>query len=283
VVVETGGTTGRPKTTLYTEGELNAFFVEPFAEIARASGFPEGVGWLFAGPTGPHVIGRAARENARSLGSPDPFTIDFDPRWAKKLVPGSLGQRRYLDHVIAQCLRVIEQQEVGVLFTTPVVLLELADRLEREVRERIEGIFYGGMSITPDDYRQLIKGFPKAVHLSGFGNTLFGLALQQKPSTDGHFDYYYPGVRVLPRLVKRGDGGAPSAARLEHEVSDGETGQVVLTRLDESFLILNLFERDEAERLTPPIGGERFPLVTAGLRDPRPLSESTQPAATGFY
>ena len=56
----------------------------------------------------------------------DPFSVDFDPRWAKKLADGSLARRRYLDHVTAQALDVLEREEVGVLFTTPPALAALA-------------------------------------------------------------------------------------------------------------------------------------------------------------
>lgn len=284
VVVETGGSTGRPKTTVYLEHELRSVFVDPFTAVARANGFPEGGSWLFAGPTGPHVIGRAARENARALGAADPFTIDFDPRWAKKLVPGSLGQRRYLEHVVEQCLRLLRRQQIDVLFATPRVLLELAERLERPSREGVRGVFYGGMAVAPDDYRRLRdEAFPRAIHLAGYGNTLFGLALQERPAEGGDFDYYYPGARLAVRFVERGDRGAPSPERLERRVAEGETGQLVLSRLDESFLVVNLFERDEAERLPAPPAGGPFPRATPGIRNPRPLSRSARPAAAGFY
>lgn len=256
--------------------------------MARLHGFPQGARWLFAGPTGPHVIGRAARENARALGSAEPFAIDFDPRWAKRLAEGSMARRRYLAHVVEQALRVVRTQDVEVLFSTPVVLLELARKLEPERRDRIGGIFYGGLPIDPEDSRRLREAFPRAVHLAGFGNTLLGLALELSPSTDGRREYFYPGARLVVRVVEPDDG--------EREVAGGKRGRVAASRLDESFLIVNLFERDEATRLPIPSEPTPWPVVNPGLGDPGPLTtsihggehgkagrESHAVAAAGFY
>lgn len=271
VVVETGGTLGAPVTTLYLKHELRRIFADPFTAVAEASGFPRGARWLFAGPTGPHVIGRAARENARALGSAEPFTLDFDPRWAKRLAPGSMGRQRYLEHVCEQALRILRTQEIGVLFSTPVMLRALAEELDAERREAVRGVFYGGLAIEPEDAEHLRRAFPRAVHLAGFGNTLLGLALELSPSADGRRRYFYPGSRVHLRLVERGDGSGAPDERLERQVAVGERGQLVASRLDESFLLINLFERDEATRLPPPGAGAPWPVVNPGLGDPGPL------------
>lgn len=279
VVAETGGTLGRPTITLWLRRELAAAFVDPFTAVATACRFPVGAGWLFVGPTGPHVIGRAMRGNARALGSAEPFTVDFDPRWAKKLPAGSLAARRYLDHVVEQALAILEVQEVGVLFSTPPVLLALAAALPAARRERIGGVFYAGMALEPEAAAELLGSFPRAVHLAGYGNSLVGLALELAPSTDGHHDYFYPLGRVALRLVPRGD--EPAAERLAREVAPGEVGQVVVSRLDDSFFLPNLFERDEAVRLPVPAKAP-WPVLSPGLRDPTPLSTG-RPVAQGLY
>lgn len=285
VVAETGGTLGRPKTTLWLEDELLRAFVDPFTAVARHHGFPEGAGWLFVGPTGPHVIGRAARENARALGAAEPFLVDFDPRWAKKLPAGSLAARRYLRHVVEQALAILAVQDVSVLFTTPSVLQALAEELSAARRAAIRGVFYGGQPLERDAYFRLREAFPEAVHLAGYGNSLVGLALQAAPAEDaedGLCRYWYPGRRVIVRVVERGDGTVPAAERLHREVEPGATGQVVVSRLDPSFLLVNLFERDEAERLEVPAGPTPFPIHTPGLGDPRPLT-TMRPVAAGLY
>lgn len=288
VVVETGGTLGTPKTTLYLEHELRAVFADPFTAVAEANGFPRGARWLFVGPGGPHVIGRAARENARALGSAEPFTLDFDPRWAKRLAPGSMARRRYLDHVCRQALRIVRTQGIEVLFSTPVMLLALSEELEEEHRLAIRGVFYGGLPLEPQDSARLLEAFPRAIHLAGYGNTLVGLALELRPSRDGRRCYFYPGSRLHVRLVERGAGARPARERLERarlerdrlerEVAVGERGQVVASRLDESFLVVNLFERDEATRLPAPATGAPWPVVNPGIGDPGPLSAPPTPA-----
>ena len=108
IVAETGGTLGRPKFAVHRNDEFQAAFVRPFVAAARRAGFPRGENWLYVGPTGPHIIGKAARACAKAMDSPDPFAIDFDPRWAKKLPDGSFARERYLDHLESQALQVLD-------------------------------------------------------------------------------------------------------------------------------------------------------------------------------
>ena len=85
LIAETAGTFARPKFAVHRDDEFLTAFVTPFLKAAEAVAFPTNTHWLFVGPTGPHIIGRAARHCARASGSADVFTVDFDPRWAKKL------------------------------------------------------------------------------------------------------------------------------------------------------------------------------------------------------
>src|SRR5439155_9658731 len=101
VVGETAGTSGAPTATAYREDEFQEAFVTPFLRVAEATGFPQGEPWLWVGPSGPHIIGKVVRELARQTGSMDPFSVDFDPRWAKRLAEGGLARQRYLDHATA--------------------------------------------------------------------------------------------------------------------------------------------------------------------------------------
>src|SRR5690242_5677349 len=70
VVGETGGTGGPPCATAYRDDEFHAAFVAPFLKVAAATGFPRGEPWLWLGPSGPHLIGKAVRELARPRGWP---------------------------------------------------------------------------------------------------------------------------------------------------------------------------------------------------------------------
>ena len=69
IIGQTGGTLGRPAWTAYLETEFHQAFVDPFLAAAEHLGFPAGGSWLYAGPSGPHIIARAADAIARSSGA----------------------------------------------------------------------------------------------------------------------------------------------------------------------------------------------------------------------
>lgn len=255
ILSETGGTTGAPARTVFLPDEFTAAFVTPFVRAARRLGFPTGQSWLYLGPTGPHVIGKGARACARALGSPEPFTVDLDPRWVRRLPPGSLARRRYTEHVIAQALDVLASQEVGVLFATPPLLAALGERLDARRRERITGVHLGGMAADPGFWRRLGEAwFPKAVALSGYGNSLAGVCPQIAPTGPDGPEYFAHGERLVLDVV--GDDAAPR-------------GRVRFHRIDRAALLPNVVERDEAG-LVRDASATRDGFHATGLRDPRP-------------
>ncbi len=202
VIGETAGTSGAPLMTAYRDDEFQAAFIEPFLRVAEATGFPKGEPWLWVGPSGPHIIGKVVRELARQTGSMDPFSVDFDPRWAKKLAEGSLARRRYLDHVASQALEVLRREEVGVLFITPPALAALTERLSDREREAIHGIHYGGMSLTAETVNEFRAAYPHAVHLAGYGNTLFGVVMEVADAPRRNIDYFPLGERIQFHMVE---------------------------------------------------------------------------------
>lgn len=280
LIGETAGTLGQPKYAAHRLDEFHAAFVEPFVVAARRVGFPRELNWLFIGPSGPHIIGKAARACAQALASPDPFTIDLDPRWAKKLLPGTFVWRRYLDHVQDQALAIINAQRIGILFSTPIVLESLGPRISDAQRQTIRGIHLGGLSVTAAQRQSFRRHFPHAVLLSGYGNTLFGMMPELAWSDETGFSYYPLGCRLLPRVIPA-DSADPE--RLGHDVSYGQRGQVVLSRLDETQLIVNLIERDTAVRLRPPPAAASEGFVLDGLGDPQPIVNQLVKPAVGLY
>jgi thienamycin biosynthesis protein ThnN len=283
VVGETAGTSGGPCATAYRDDEFQAAFVTPFLRVARATGFPYQVPWLWVGPSGPHIIGKVVRELARQTGSMDSFSVDFDPRWAKRLAEGSLARQRYLDHVVAQALDVLRREEIGVLFITPPALAALSTRLTEPQRLGIRGIHYGGMSLTPETVNEFRGVFPNAVHLAGYGNTLFGVIME---ATDGHrlaMDYFPQGDRLRMQLVHWPDqtDGTPvwPLALCKH----GESGRVLLHRLDESCLLVNVVERDQAERIPPSSAALELGCKDDGLRNPQTPALLAGRLQTGLY
>jgi hypothetical protein len=248
--------------------------------VAEATGFPRALPWLWVGPSGPHVIGKAVRELARQTGSMDPFSVDFDPRWAKRLADGSFGRQRYLDHVTDQALDVLEREEVGVLFTTPPALDALARRMSDRQREAIRGVHYGGLSIPAETVNRFREVFPHAVHLAGYGNTLFGVVMEVADTQRLALDYYPPGDRLRFRVV---DAAGSSDSWPPAPVERGQRGRVVFDRLDESCLLVGVRERDEAERIAPSDEALALGCDADGLRDPAPPAALAGGLRLGLY
>ncbi len=249
LLAETGGATGAPKRTLFSQSEFTEGFVNPFVRAAELADFPRGGAWLWLGPSGPHIIGQAAAACASALGSSQPFSVDFDPRWFRKLPPDSLGRQRYLEHLLDQAHQVIDREPIDVLFTTPAVLARLAERMSDAQRERVRGVHYGGMRVEPALLRAAqAEWFPHAVHLAGYGNSLFGVCMEFGGPSDRSLCYYPYGCRHLVRVA--------------------DDGRVWMSRLDPTVLIANLPERDAAQALPPP--SETDPMFGPGVRDPHP-------------
>jgi hypothetical protein len=283
IVGETAGTSGAPQATAYREDEFQAAFVTPFLEATGAAGFPRGEPWLWVGPSGPHLIGKAVRELARQTGSMDPYSVDFDPRWAKKLPDDSLARRRYLEHVIDQALNVLEREAVGVLFTTPPALAALAERMNPRQREAIHGIHYGGLSIAAEAVNDFRSAFPHAVHLAGYGNTLFGVVMEVADRLRQALDYFPAAARVRLHLVEWPDTENEQKTWPPREVGYGCTGRVLFHRLDESCLLVNVLERDQAERIPPSAEARALGWSADGLRNPRPPAPAAGRLRLGLY
>ena len=261
IVTETGGATGLPKRTIFAKEEFAEAFVTPFVRAAKHADFPHGELWLWVGPSGPHVIGQAAAACATALGSPQPFSVDFDPRWFRKMPADSLGRARYLEHLLEQAMHVIDHESIGVLFTTPVVLSQLAERMSDAQRDRIHGVHYGGMRIEP----QLLldaqtKWFSSAAHLAGYGNSLFGVCMEFGGKPDRPLRYHPYGARHLVRVA--------------------EDGRIWMSRLDETVLIANLPERDAGAPVHAP--ADAPPGFGPGVEDPHPITTAAS-SATGIY
>ncbi len=276
ILAQTGGSLGRPKFAVHRVDEFEMAFVTPFVRAAEACAFPRACHWLFIGPTGPHVIGRAARACARAYGKGDVHAVDFDPRWAKKLVAGSFSATRYLDHVLDQALHILNTQHVEVLFSTPLVLTRMWDRLSENQKAAIRGIHLGGMAVESEFMANLNEAFPQASVLSGLGNTLLGMAPQLAYASDTGVDYFIFGERLLARVVPEDESGIDLCRTVDY----GQRGRLVWQRLDEMQLLINLVERDTAIRIEPSLVAGFF---GDGLRDPRPVVNKTLRPALGLY
>jgi thienamycin biosynthesis protein ThnN len=283
ILGDTAGTSGEPCVTAYRDDEFQAAFVTPFITVAQATGFPHGEPWLWVGPSGPHIIGKAVRELARQTGNMDPFAVDFDPRWAKRLADGSLARRRYLEHVVGQALDVLRRETIGVLFITPPALTALTERLTDREREAIHGIHYGGTSLTAAQVNEFRAAYPRAVHLAGYGNTLFGVVMEVADTPRHAIDYFPLCDRVQFHVVSAPAPGAADAAWPPRQLGRGETGRVLFHRLDESCLLVGVVERDEAERIAPAPAARAMGGTADGLRNPCPPAAMTGRLQVGLY
>jgi hypothetical protein len=283
VVGETAGTSGAPCATAYRDDEFQAAFITPFLRVAEATGFPRGKPWLWVGPSGPHIIGKVVRELARQTGSLDPFSVDFDPRWAKRLAEGSTARQRYLDHVTTQALDVLAREEIGVLFITPPALAALAARLSDRQRESIHGIHYGGMCLSPETVNDFRAAFPRAVHLAGYGNTLFGVVMEVADTHRLAMDYFPLGDRVQFHVVDWTADTSSTAPWPPRLCQRGQSGRVLFHRLDESCLLVGVVERDHAERIEASPDALELGCRVDGLRNPQPPPSLVGRLQTGLY
>lgn len=270
VIASTGGRTGKPKTTAYFRDEFESVFVDNFVQSAVKAGFPKGSNWLWIGPGGPHIIGRAAYAIATEMSGHEPFSVDFDPRWFRKLAEGSMARRRYMEHLLEQAYAVIESQRIDVLFTTPVVLRFLTKIMIRQDREAIRGIYLGGMSITLDDRSFFLREFPNAVMMAGYGNTLLGVCdtdVSLNSLNDEPVRYKVPSERIFIKMIHGSEAGD-----LRNTVKEGERGRLTVHRIDESVFLPNVIESDTAVRL--PDGY---------LGDPQPFINQAHKISVGIY
>lgn len=273
IVAETGGTLGRSRYAVYGQAEFTAAFVTPFIKAAARYNFPHGENWLFVGPTGPHIIGLAASACAQAVGSPHPFMVDFDPRWARKLPPDSFARKRYLEHLTEQALTILASQVIGVIFATPPVLEDLAARVSAEQRLRVRALHFGGMPVTPALLTHLTAAFPSAVMMSGYGNTLLGVAPELHRTAEAQIAYYPHGSRLIYEVVD--DAG--------EMVAYGMRGRIRAHRLDTMQLLVNVLERDNAIRIAPPGEAAQDGFVLDGLLDPQPIQNEQMQPVVGLY
>jgi len=277
ILAETGGTTGTPRTTAYSPVDFDAAFVAPFLSCVRGHGVFDGGHWLWLGPGGPHIIGKAAQRIAALTTGSDAFSVDFDPRWFRRLAMGSLARPRYLEHVLEQALAILSVQDIRYVFCTPVVLAALAPRLEASRRATIRFIYLGGMPVNAAAREALGEALPAARFLAGYGNTLFGVTHERapsRPSAATPCDYLPDSPRLIVRVLP--PGGGTDAERLARRAAPGERGQVMMHRLDRSGFLPCVLERDSAERVALACGQD-------GLRDPQPLIASGLNIDTGIY
>jgi phenylacetate-coenzyme A ligase PaaK-like adenylate-forming protein len=244
---ESGGTTGKPFRVLYTDAmsEHHSAWRRFGLDL---TGFARGRTWLYACPAGPHVVGCGADQIAR-LHDATVYTMDFDPRWTKRLIRRSrlAAMNAHVDHIIEQMADILETGRVQYLETTPALLQVLVNR-RPELVARLDGVGLGGTQLTPAMYREVAAALGDGVIGTTYGNT-FGCAIGLPAERGGDVLPYLPGYPQVTIAVVD-----PEDSR--RIVGYGQTGRVRLTVLHEDLFLPNILERDQAIRYDP---GEAWP------------------------
>jgi phenylacetate-coenzyme A ligase PaaK-like adenylate-forming protein len=269
-IFETGGTKGDPGRIVdVTSGTYN---LEIYRVMLEARGLAEG-DVVAMTPSGPHAYGTFVSRLARTWAGLV-FFVDFDPRWVKACLSRGESPEPYIQHLLAQTVRLLESQRPRLLFTTSRLLLRLAPELGRPLAELgLRGVATGGTSCSPEERRYLEETYLEGVQwIDTYGNTLMGHALQGD-AWEGcpTQSYYLPPPLGLVRVVDPADW--------TREVEVGERGRVLLVTLLEDLFIPNLLERDSAVRVGPH---PWFPW--GGVGDVQPYEDpSEQAAIEGVY
>lgn len=251
-VIESGGTTGAPKRLPMMKHFADLLIAQDMAGLKRGQVSSE-KDWLILMPSGPHGAFEQARRSAAAFGVLA-FGIDMDPRWVKKqLAAGNKDVvEDYIDHIIDQAGYLLDDQNIGQIRLTPPILSRLAARedLVELIREKVDGIGWGGAHMNVDTRHYLqTEVFPSVRLSGGYGTTMAlgaggteraGLAAGEPCVYDPHLAPY-----VTFSVVDPGSGRV---------VDYGDRGQLVVNLVSKSFLLPNNAERDMATRITSPDG-----------------------------
>ncbi|GAA2394280.1 AMP-binding protein [Dactylosporangium salmoneum] len=249
-VFDSGGTTGAPKRVVLLRDWLQRLLAWSSAQLDR-HGVPQGVNWLSAVPSGPHMVGPVIAHQTALRGGLT-FAVDLDPRWVKRLVAegNATEAAAYGEHIVDQIGHVLHSQDVGVLMITPPVLERLARREElvKLVNDKVRAINWVGTQMDPDTrhlYRTEI--FPGIALYSGYGSTMIlGNASERPGLTDDDPCVYDPFSPHMSFHVVDPETSQP--------VPYGERGQVVMHHVSKSLFLPNNLERDTAVRVPGPDG-----------------------------
>jgi phenylacetate-coenzyme A ligase PaaK-like adenylate-forming protein len=246
-VFESGGTTGAPKRVVMLRDWWDLAGAHQITYL-DAAGVPHDRDWLALFPSGPHVAGAWIRQQASALGGVR-FTIDMDPRWAKRLIATGKVEEAdaYAEHLIDQAAFLLQTQDIGVLMSTPPLLERLArrDDLVELVRAKVRAILWGGAHMDADT-RHLLRTevFPGVVIYGTYGSTMvLGGAGERLGLTDDDPCIFDPFSPYISFWVVDSETGC--------KIDYGQRGQVVMHHVSKSFLLPNNLERDVATRVRP--------------------------------
>lgn len=271
-IFESGGTTGAPKRTVQLPDWCEQI-VRWQTEDYDAGGFLHGRGFLCLMPGGPHGVRYFSRRVAERLGSVF-YTIDFDPRWVKKIAARNATAElsAYIDHLLQQAVHVLRTQNVANLHTTPPLLETMArdGHAVELVNEKIRYILLSGAHVDADTLDLLREIFPNTPITMVFGSTMILSQAVTRTGDNGSF-VFDPRTPYVVFSVLDPETGC--------EVPYGRRGQVVMHHISKGMLIPNNPERDTAIRMPGPEGQ-----VGDSLSEVRPVTTfEGEPVIEGVY
>jgi hypothetical protein len=251
-VIESGGTTGAPKSLPLMADFVQLMIGRDLANLGRL-GVPDDQDWLAVVPSGPHGAFEEAKRAARAFGVVC-FGIDMDPRWVKKQI--AVGNPKeadaYAEHLLDQLTFILRKQNIGYMRMTPPMLARLVarDELIELVKATVKVIGWGGASMDADTRDFYTRDVFAGIRIAGgFGTTMaLGSGGAQRP---GDIDETIFDPNLCPYTtfdVRNQDTG--------ETVAYGERGQLVVHHVSKALLLPNNSERDEVTRIAPVNPGQ---------------------------
>jgi hypothetical protein len=132
------------------------------------------------------------------------------------------------------------------------------------------------MALSAEKINDFREQFPQAVHLSGYGNTLFGCALEVADTQRQSVDYFPHGPRLLFDVLCNAEDQTEKQAEEKY-------GQLVFHRFDRSLLLVGMKERDWVTLIPLSAAARQAGLTSSGIRNPGPPSETQSKLRLGIY
>ncbi len=262
VLVETGGTTGKPKKTVFLEDlSILPENLDPYdintptfpAATQFALGMLDDFGIKLKGtnvltmlPTGPHMAGKWVIKYWDRATQGMVYHIDLDPRFIKvAMMKNPEAAQLYLDNMNFQVSNLIDQEfaNIGIVITTGVIVEKMFPLLKKMKEQgKLQGIIHGGVPMSQETHKLVIEelGVPIAGY---YGQSLFGSTVQS-PLLNENYDLdYYPWERMnmfitldendITNRADYGEEGIVVSQRISPEcvipalIQDGDYGELI--------------------------------------------------------
>ncbi len=265
ILGSSGGRTGKPKWIPYSEKTYKKN-IELLERLAERKNISKNSNYLFVGPTGPHLFGKRIRDLSKKRNGMF-YSIDFDPRWIRKL--DQKQREKYIEHLLDQAQDIVDFQKIDVMFTTPGMMTRFSHS-DIFDGKNLEGIGYAGMPISPDEYRYFTEeGFPQTTIFGYYGNSMYGVApevdlIQNKPLYKPPEPFGFFEIR--------------DRENIDEKVNNKKRGRMIGHRVSPEIFMPNFLEEDEATKIK-----KEDKAVSDMILDPGALESKKDKINMGIY